>query len=425
MITKSEHIKSVEEDQKAFYEAFSLIRIDDIDEFPINGFHHDIQNIIKDISNKRLVPYEIVVAPILAGASIAIGNKARVINEYTNNLSEWLMIVAPSGSNKSQPIKDILEPITRISSDLHKQYTEEQKKYNKIQEKETSTPPKYKTLTIKDTTPESRYQALADNEHGILLVRDELAGMIGDLGRYSKSGELEQMLSIFDGDDLQVMRKTQEPLYVENPYLSIIGGIQPGVLKDTFNGSQFTSSGFLPRFLMFYPQDIEFANRNRIPLNEVFINKWHKVINTLYDNTLIPYGTEITLSDEADEEYTKFFNSVAYLLSILEDDYKRSVWSKLRIHVLRLAGLCHVLNIACGEPLSPIPIDTMKWAISTAKYFANTQNKVYEIIGKNTQKLSRNQVFTQLLEWYPEANKSSIAKSLGITRQTLQGFLRV
>lgn len=424
MKTKNEHIKSVEEDQKEFFKVFSLVS-GDIDEFPINGFHQDIQNIINDVSTKRLVPYELVVAPILAGASIAIGNKARIINEYENNLSEWLMIVAPSGSNKSQPIKDLLEPITCISNDLHRRYVEEQKKYNKLQDKETSTPPKYKTLTIKDTTPESRNQALADNEHGVLLVRDELSGMIGDLGRYSKSGELEQMLSLFDGDDLQVTRKTQEPLYVKNPYLSIIGGIQPGVLKDTFKGTQFTSSGFLPRFLMFYPQEISFAKRNSKPLDKVLTDMWHNVINKLYDDTLLSYDTKITLSVEADKEYTDFFNAVSYLLSIKEDDYTRSVWSKLRIHVLRLAGLCHVLNIACGEPLSPIPIDTMKWAISTAKYFANTQDRVYEIIGKNNQNLSRNQVFTQLVEWYPEANKSSIAKSLGITRQTLQGFLRV
>ena len=59
---------------------------------------------------------------------------------------------------------------------------------------------------LSDSTPEARNQVLSVNPNGILLYRDELKGMIDDFCRYAKSGELSQMLSMFDSDTIVVNR---------------------------------------------------------------------------------------------------------------------------------------------------------------------------------------------------------------------------
>jgi len=66
--------------------------------------------------------------------------------------------------------------------------------------------PVFKQYVISDSTPEARNQVLSVNPNGILLYRDELKGMIDDFCRYAKSGELSQMLSMFDSDTIVVNR---------------------------------------------------------------------------------------------------------------------------------------------------------------------------------------------------------------------------
>ena len=98
--------------------------------------------------------------------------------------------------------------------------------------------PVCKRMVISDTTTEALCLRLKENPQGLLLYRDELAGWIGSFNQYKKSGSDEaHFLSIWSGKAVRVDRKTDEQfLYVENPNLSIVGGIQPGILLRKLRG---------------------------------------------------------------------------------------------------------------------------------------------------------------------------------------------
>ena len=88
------------------------------------------------------------------------------------------------------------------------------------------------------------------------MYRDELAGWIGSFNQYKKSGADEaHFLSIWSGKAVRVDRKTDEQfLFIENPNLNIVGGIQPGILLRKLRGEHL-DNGLAQRFLFTLPDD--------------------------------------------------------------------------------------------------------------------------------------------------------------------------
>ena len=71
-----------------------------------------------------------------------------------------------------------------------------------------------------------------------MIYRDEIKGMIDDFDRYNRSGIISNMLSIWDSTSFCIDRKTEDPVFIREPFLDILGGIQPGLLKSTFGNPQ-------------------------------------------------------------------------------------------------------------------------------------------------------------------------------------------
>ena len=98
----------------------------------------------------------------------------------------------------------------------------------------------------------------ADAEAGILLCADELISIdnsvSADTKRGSGRGE-SQVLSLFDGDGNSSTRATRDGGSYDESHVSIVGGIQPSVLKDLIKGDDRT--GKWARFLWVqYPPGI-------------------------------------------------------------------------------------------------------------------------------------------------------------------------
>ena len=85
---------------------------------------------------------------------------------------------------------------------------------------------------------------------GILLCADELISIFNstaaDTQRGSGRGE-SQVLSLFDGDGNSATRATRDGGSYDESHVSIVGGIQPSVLKDLIKGDDRT--GKWARFL--------------------------------------------------------------------------------------------------------------------------------------------------------------------------------
>ena len=162
----------------------------------------------------------------------------------------WVLLVGGSSVKKTAPMKEALDELNAIQNALRERYELELaaiKKANDDQEPPPA-PPRY---IVHDTTVEKLADILARNPRGVLVVRDELSGWIGQMDKYggaSRGGSADRAfwLQAYDGGTYLVDRINRGEIFVPNLSVSLIGGIQPNRLAEL---SGLTSDGLLQRFL--------------------------------------------------------------------------------------------------------------------------------------------------------------------------------
>ena len=130
---------------------------------------------------------------------------------------------------------------------------------------------RYKT---EDSTVEMLAQILLQNQHGILVHRDELTGWLKSLDRYGREGDRSFYLESWNGTgSFTVDRIGRGSLHIPALCLSILGGIQPGpigsyVYQATAGGTG--DDGLLQRFQMTVWPDApkNWKNIDRFPDNQ-------------------------------------------------------------------------------------------------------------------------------------------------------------
>jgi hypothetical protein len=163
--------------------------------------------------------------------------------DYRVPLNLYGALVARSGAKKS-PLSRLLvsKPTETIRADLaraHSRAMEEWTEQNKgVKPSERPEPPKAPYLSISDATAEALAQQLQVQEDrglGLLLHRDELAGLFGNLNQYrsGRGSDSEQLLEAYDGSGFRSLRvaAVNGGRSYSRCHLSIWGTIQPAVLQ--------------------------------------------------------------------------------------------------------------------------------------------------------------------------------------------------
>jgi hypothetical protein len=128
-----------------------------------------------------------------------------------------------------------------------------------LAEEEIEALPPPKRSIINDATIEKMGELMNENPNGLLLVRDELSGLIGTLSREDAISDRAFLLECYDGKNpFTFDRIGRGTVRINSPLLSIVGGIQPsrlaGLVRETNNGTG--DDGLLQRFqLMVWPDD--------------------------------------------------------------------------------------------------------------------------------------------------------------------------
>ena len=346
------------------------------DSLPMDVLSLQSQETVNAVVDTFQCSCDMVIAGMFATVGTAIG-KRFVIDDgkYLNYPCLWVCNVAPSGSNKSQPMRFLLKPLKDRDANNYKKYLKELGEWRAAGD-DKAEKPKFSQFLISDSTPEARSQVLANNPNGILLYRDELKGMIDDFGRYSRSGELSQLLSIFDSDNIVINRKSDDTLLIERPFMSILGSIQPSVLLETFGSDLMMGNGFNQRWLFVYPEQVPPAMYSDSVIPQSITNGWKEfVTNTsIYDYSV--NGGKLYLRGEAKKVYIDFYNKLQ-TLKANADDYMCSVYSKMQIYAIRWAGIAHMLG---NNPYSiDITPEEMDYSCRCMDYFIRCAEKVYSL----------------------------------------------
>ena len=386
---------------------------------PVDGLSPNATEMLRKVASSLQCPVDIALSAMFATVGVAMGKRVIIDDgKYRNYPCLWVCVVAPSGSNKSTPIRFFLQPLKDRDSYNYGVYREELRAYRQAGD-DKGDKPVFKQYVISDSTPEARNQVLSVNPNGILLYRDELKGMIDDFCRYAKSGELSQMLSMFDSDTIVVNRKSDEPLLIKDPFMSIIGSIQPSVLVDTFGNDNMMNNGFNQRWLFCYPESGMPEMYNDVSIPQSVISDWKDFISVM--------GGKIYIRGEAKRVYIDYYNSLQ-IKKASADDYLSSVYSKLQIHVIRWAGVAHILG---NSPTSiDITPEEMEYSVRCMDYFERCALKVYRMLleGRGNRhevkSMGKEEMIANVYHCTSPVSQRAVADALGITKQYVSKCLK-
>src|SRR5262249_12000466 len=145
-------------------------------------------------------------------------------------------IIGPPGSVKSPVIKLLRKPFDRVQEHYRQEWRREVKKWEGLEKDQRGPRPVMRRCIASDTTTESLCLLLNENPRGLLMIKDELSGLVAGLNQSKAGGkghDRQIYLGLWAGEPVMVDRKsdrTGEPLYVHDPFVAIVGGIQPAVL---------------------------------------------------------------------------------------------------------------------------------------------------------------------------------------------------
>jgi hypothetical protein len=396
--------------------------------FPMAGMPDVLKYLIEDLSSVYGSPNEFFAISFLVACGGAVRKRAVLYDgKYYNYAQLWAMIVAPSGVGKSIPIKVAFSMLCALDKALFNDYKAELADWKakciacKAAQEVEPTKPFRRQFLIDDATPEALYEALANNS-GLTLYSDELSAWFDNFGRYTKNGEVSRYLSIFDNTTFDISRKGGEPLLVSDPYLNIIGGIQPKVLADTLNLNQMRNNGFAQRFLFVYPDSVCKSHYINASPNSELVKGYENLIEYLHCSD---FG-ELTLSVGAKSKFIAFANKLTDSANATANDYLKAMYSKFEIHCLRIALTLELIkSFPNGLIDNSVSDATMSYAIDLCRYFIDSSLKV-ERLGSDAERKSIDNIsVAKFLVEEKGYSQKRAADIVGVTQQYVNKKLKL
>lgn len=223
-----------------------------------------------------------------------------------------------------------------------------------------------------DITLEALGQRLAAQGGRLAIVSPEGGFLATAAGRYNKANpDLSILLKAHAGDRIRVDRINRGTDFVEQPALTVMMMVQPGVLSEASrNNSRFHDSGLLPRFLFVVPpsrlghRDINSPGQNLVTTAAYAAH----VISIARESRATNDRHVLTLDAAAELARQELDRWVETRLGRAGELADLSDWaSKLVGATVRLAGLIHVFSRETEGRV--ITVESMRGAIKLAEYF--------------------------------------------------------
>jgi len=334
-----------------------------------------------------------VAVPALPVLAAAVGNSRRVQlkNMWYEPSTIWAAIVGRSGVLKSPALDAALRPVHALESKLLNDFEQEKKRYEALsdEEKAEEEEPTRTRLRVGDTTVESVMLVHAKNERGLLLARDELGGWLGSFNSY-KSGEsdLQNWVETYEARPVVIDRKSSSTpvLNIRRPAVSVVGGIQPSVLKKKLSEEHF-ASGFAARLMLVEPPEKE-RRWTEADVSKQTNEAYHGLVRRLYKLDYDGDPKDLSLTRPAKDRFAGFVNSNADLQRKLPDGPLRSLLSKVEALAARIAL---VFQVAANPDADEVRESTMESAVTLAEWFRYEAARIHQRYQFEEQSKSRDE----------------------------------
>lgn len=175
----------------------------------------------------------------LSACSAALDGRTRLKmkrhDTWTVPPSLWVALVGRSSSKKTPIISESWHTLETVQNRALRAYADQKKIWDQLSKEDKNggePPPRPRRLVSHDATMESVQELLACQDRGLGILRDELAGFIGSLDKYSGNGrggaaDRAFFLQSYNGGSHVVDRVGRGTVAINNLLVTICGGIQP------------------------------------------------------------------------------------------------------------------------------------------------------------------------------------------------------
>ena len=229
-------------------------------------------------------PRDYVAAGLIATASCWIGNSRHVA--ATANWVEpphtWMALVGPPSTGKTPALKPLVEACRAVERDAEPGWQTAVSEYARVAEAARAIderwcadvraaikdgkvaparpagaeippePPRPRVVAM-DATTEELQHLLANQTRGLLYMRDELSGWLGNHDRYGgNGGDRAFFLEAWNGGAYVVDRRNHsgQPVRIARTSVAMLGGLQPDRLREALAGAD---DGLAARFCYVWP----------------------------------------------------------------------------------------------------------------------------------------------------------------------------
>jgi hypothetical protein len=341
----------------------------DLPSFPTDIFAPPIREWLERAAHGAGVFPDHVAVPMLGVVASLIGTARRVraSRPWSEPITLWTALVAASGDRKTPGLNVTRRALDLIETDqiaaiakarlVHETRAQRAKEVAKkwkedrqqaLEDKPPRDPPPMPMealdpgnfieprLYATDPTIEKLAALLQVRPRGMMLLRDELAGLFANMGRYSGGSDRPFWLEAWVGGR-HVVERVSGTIVVDHLLVGVVGSFQPDKLARAFQGDE---DGMYGRFLYGWASTPDYRPlTNEVSEIEPELQSALKALIRLpaedADNVFAPQA--IPLSQEAVERFEEYRRHVDKMKRAL-DGVERQWLVKSEAQVLRLAG---------------------------------------------------------------------------------------
>ncbi len=279
-------------------------------------------------------------------------------------------------------------------------------------------------------SPEAFTEHLSNFNHAP-WIRDEAAGVLSLMKRDYMRGFKDSLMQLYDCKlfyrKLRTsQRKGQTDFRVDDPYLNVLFATTDASLGANTELND-TLSGFLARFLFFFPQG---KKAKWLPLeegtaaNSIFEAVVRKQLSGIADKMKdLPECTAMHISPEAARYYTEWQRLREEEWTATNDGFCMQIYSRLAPTVTKLAVLFE-LGSPDFDVAKPIRLEYMEEACRLVdSYFMPTARTIYDLVGSNLEKNVIDRIIAYLKNHGGKATKKEIMRDIKIKSNDFQDYL--
>jgi len=395
--------------------------------FPILIFPEPFKALIKEASKSLGFPEEFMAGGMLFVVSVLVGNtyRIRIKPGWEEPAMLWLVQVGKPATMKTPPSKMVLKPLYGIDAGNYKVYQSALDTFENLTDKQKrgQKEPGILKYIFNDFTIEALFRRHNQNQRGIGVYRNELAGWFGNMNQYKKnSNEQSAWINIWDGDKTDIDRVTRGLHVINRPHIPVLGGIQPAILQKYLSDPDNAYSGLVDR-LLYLLSDKPVKSLDDLQITDDVSEAYEDKVVRMERNLREVFqgnSNETSYISYCKEAWGRIKSFDKRITEVCKTDIPESMqayYKKLRTYLHRLALVIEIMH-ADGHP-KEISLNSAKYAIEAIKYFQHS----YYLVKNITSSWKEIEAILKTMQSKTKKEKASILIKKGISVQEIASAL--